>query len=123
MSAWEIGGGVAGGIGLFLLGMSMMTDGLKLAAGPALQHILAGATRTHGHALGSGILVTALVQSSSAVTGGHHRFCQRRSAGTGTGAMGDVWGQCRHHHDQLDRRIGRAEFQCRSTRLGWWASA
>ena len=68
MSAWEIGGGVAGGIGLFLLGMSMMTDGLKLAAGPALQQILAGATRTRGHALGSGILVTALVQSSSAVT-------------------------------------------------------
>lgn len=59
---------LAGGLGLFLLGMSMMTDGLKLAAGPALQRILAGATRTRWHALGSGVLVTALVQSSSAVT-------------------------------------------------------
>lgn len=59
---------LAGGLGLFLLGMSMMTDGLKLAAGPALQRILAAATRTRWHALGSGMLVTALVQSSSAVT-------------------------------------------------------
>ncbi|HSQ71427.1 MAG TPA: Na/Pi symporter, partial [Rubrivivax sp.] len=61
-------GPLAGGLGLFLLGMSMMTDGLKLAAGPALHRILAGATRTRWHALGSGVLVTAMVQSSSAVT-------------------------------------------------------
>lgn len=59
---------LVGGVGLFLLGMGMMTDGLKLAAGPALQRILAGATRTRWHALGSGMLVTAMVQSSSAVT-------------------------------------------------------
>lgn len=59
---------VAGGLGLFLLGMTMMTDGLRLAAGPALERILAGATRTRAHALGSGMLVTSLVQSSSAVT-------------------------------------------------------
>jgi len=59
---------MAGGLGLFLLGMGLMTDGLKLAAGPALHRILAGATRTRAHALGSGMLVTAFVQSSSAVT-------------------------------------------------------
>jgi len=61
-------GPMAGGLGLFLVGMAMMSDGLKLAAGPALHRILAGATRTRVHALGSGMLVTALVQSSSAVT-------------------------------------------------------
>jgi phosphate:Na+ symporter len=61
-------GTMVGGLGLFLLGMGLMTDGLKLAAGPALHRILIGATRTRGHALGSGVLVTALVQSSSAVT-------------------------------------------------------
>jgi phosphate:Na+ symporter len=61
-------GSLAGGLGLFLLGMGMMTDGLKLAAGSALQRILAAATRTRWHALGSGLLVTALVQSSSAIT-------------------------------------------------------
>lgn len=59
---------LVGGLGLFLLGMSLMTDGLKLAAGPALMRILAAATRTRGHALGAGMLVTAAVQSSSAVT-------------------------------------------------------
>ncbi|MGQ3050697.1 MAG: Na/Pi cotransporter family protein [Roseateles sp.] len=64
----QILGTMAGGLGLFLLGMGLMTEGLKLAAGPALHRILAGATRTRAHALGSGLLVTALVQSSSAVT-------------------------------------------------------
>lgn len=59
---------LAGGLGLFLLGMGMMTDGLKLAAGAGLQRILRTATHTRWQALGSGVLVTALVQSSSAVT-------------------------------------------------------
>ena len=68
MTAWTIASNFAGGLGLFLLGMTMMTDGLKLAAGPALERILANATRTRWHALGSGALVTAIVQSSSAVT-------------------------------------------------------
>ncbi len=61
-------GGLAGGVGLFLLGMGLMTDGLKLAAGPALERILANATKTRLRGLASGITVTALVQSSSAVT-------------------------------------------------------
>lgn len=65
---WGILASVVGGLGLFLLGMTMMTDGLRLAAGPALERILAAATRTRLHALGSGVLVTSLVQSSSAVT-------------------------------------------------------
>ena len=61
-------GGLAGGVGLFLLGMGLMTDGLKLAAGPALERILANSTKTRLRGLASGITVTALVQSSSAVT-------------------------------------------------------
>lgn len=68
MISWDLAAGLAGGLGLFLLGMSMMTEGLKLAAGPALERILANATRTRWHALGSGALVTAIVQSSSAIT-------------------------------------------------------
>lgn len=59
---------IAGGLGLFLVGISLMTDGLKAAAGSALQHILSVATQTRIHALFSGMLVTALVQSSSAIT-------------------------------------------------------
>ena len=57
----------AGGIGLFLLGMRLMTDGLRVAAGEALRDILAGWTETLGRGILSGILITALVQSSSAV--------------------------------------------------------
>lgn len=57
-----------GGIGLFLLGMTLMTDGLKLAAGPALETLLSRWTSTRLRALVSGISITALVQSSSAVT-------------------------------------------------------
>ncbi len=62
-----IAGGI-GGLGLFLLGMTMMTDGLRVAAGPTLERILGAATRTRWHGLGSGVLVTAVVQSSTAVT-------------------------------------------------------
>ncbi|TRO96488.1 Na/Pi cotransporter family protein [Glycocaulis profundi] len=57
-----------GGIGLFLLGMAMMTDGLKLAAGPALKSILGSWTKSAPRGLAAGALVTAVVQSSSATT-------------------------------------------------------
>lgn len=59
---------VLGGIGLFLLGMSLMTEGLKIAAGTTLRHVLATGTRTRIRGLASGIILTGLVQSSSAVT-------------------------------------------------------
>jgi len=61
-------GALAGGIGLFLLGMWLMTDGLRMAAGGAMRGILARSTRTRWRALASGFGLTALVQSSSAVT-------------------------------------------------------
>ncbi len=57
-----------GGIGLLLLGMRLMTDGLRLAAGRALEGILANWTRTPLRGIGTGALITAVVQSSSAVT-------------------------------------------------------
>lgn len=60
--------GFLGGLGLFLLGMGLMTDGLKLAAGRALERILASWTRSPMRGLATGTLVTALVQSSSATT-------------------------------------------------------
>ena len=56
-----------GGVGLFLLGMRLMTDGLKVAAGNALREILARGTATTGRGILSGIVITALVQSSTAV--------------------------------------------------------
>ncbi|MCG5538926.1 Na/Pi cotransporter family protein [Halorhodospira sp. 9622] len=56
-----------GGIGLFLLGMRLMSDGLRAAAGGALRDILAASTRSRLRGLLSGVLITAAVQSSSAV--------------------------------------------------------
>ena len=61
-------GTLAGGLGLFLLGVSMITDGLRLAAGNALREILGRSTRTTWYGIRSGLLLSSLVQSSSAVT-------------------------------------------------------
>jgi len=68
MTFWQAIAGLAGGVGLFLLGMGLMTDGLKLAAGPALERILARSTESRWRGLIFGALMTALVQSSSAIT-------------------------------------------------------
>ncbi len=57
-----------GGIGLFLLGMVLMTDSLKLVAGDALRRILGRFVSGPSSAIASGALVAALVQSSSATT-------------------------------------------------------
>lgn len=61
-------GGLLGGIGLFLLGMQMMTDGLKIAAGHTLRSILERSTATPLKGVLSGAFITSLVQSSGAVT-------------------------------------------------------
>jgi phosphate:Na+ symporter len=68
MSLFMHAGIVLGGIGLLLVGMAMMTDGLKLAAGNALRNILALWTNTHWRGVTAGFFITGLVQSSSAVT-------------------------------------------------------
>jgi phosphate:Na+ symporter len=58
----------AGGLALFLLGMAMMTEGLKTFAGGGLKRLLERWTSTPARGVLAGILVTGLVQSSSAVT-------------------------------------------------------
>lgn len=57
-----------GGLGLFILAIGLMTDGLKAAAGSSLRHILSSWTKTPARGIFSGFLMTAIVQSSSAVT-------------------------------------------------------
>jgi phosphate:Na+ symporter len=57
---------ILGGIGLFLLGMVLMTDGLKAAAGDALRGVLSRLTGGAFKAFVSGAALTAVVQSSSA---------------------------------------------------------
>jgi len=59
---------VAGGLGLFLFGMKLMSDGLKKIAGKELKNLLDKATSNHLIGILVGIIVTAIVQSSSATT-------------------------------------------------------
>ncbi len=59
---------LAGGLGLFLLGMSLLTEGLRIMAGESLRRALVRFTGTPFKAFASGALVTLLVQSSSATT-------------------------------------------------------
>lgn len=59
---------LSGGLGLFLLGMMLMTDGLKALAGSALREILMRYVRGPVSGIVAGAGVTALVQSSSATT-------------------------------------------------------
>lgn len=58
----------AGGIGLFLLGMLILTEGLREAAGAMLRGLLARSTRTPLLGALAGAAATAVLQSSSAVT-------------------------------------------------------
>lgn len=59
---------IIGGVGLFLLGMTVMTDGLKAAAGSALRTVLAKAAATPIRGAFWGAIATLIVQSSSATT-------------------------------------------------------
>lgn len=59
---------VIGGIGLFLLGMTLITDGLKIVAGDKIKTILGKLTNKIFSAISLGAVITAIVQSSSATT-------------------------------------------------------
>ncbi len=57
--------GLIGGLGVFIFGMQMMASGLQKAAGDRLRRILEILTSNRYMAAVTGIIVTALVQSSS----------------------------------------------------------
>jgi len=60
--------GLVGGLGLFLFGMELLSDGLKKAAGQKVRKLLTILTKHRVVAMLVGALVTCLVQSSSATT-------------------------------------------------------
>jgi phosphate:Na+ symporter len=60
--------GTVGGLGLFLFGMGLMSDGLKKVAGQKLKSLLESLTKHRAIAVIVGALTTALIQSSSATT-------------------------------------------------------
>lgn len=57
-----------GGIGLFLLGMVILTEGLRNIVGNSLRRMMSRYTRTPARGAAIGALLTAMIQSSSATT-------------------------------------------------------
>lgn len=57
-----------GALGLFLFGMKTMSEGLQKAAGNKLRSVLTAMTKNRFAGVIAGLLVTAIVQSSSATT-------------------------------------------------------
>ncbi len=60
--------GLAGGLGLFLFGMNLMSEGIEKAAGAKLRNILELFTKNKFMGMIVGILFTGIIQSSSACT-------------------------------------------------------
>lgn len=65
---WAICATVLGGLGLFLIGMKRMSDGLQAVAGARLRRVISMFTNNRFLAIGVGFMATVLVQSSSATT-------------------------------------------------------
>lgn len=57
-----------GSLGLFLFGMKMMSEGLQKVAGERMRSILSAMTTNRFTGILTGIMITALIQSSSATT-------------------------------------------------------
>ena len=57
---------LCGGVGLFLIGMTLLTDSLKEIAGQTLKELLTRFTATPFKAMLSGLGMTLLVHSSTA---------------------------------------------------------
>lgn len=59
---------LVGSLGLFLYGMKIMSEGLQKVAGDRMQGILSSMTNNRFAGVFTGLLITALIQSSSATT-------------------------------------------------------
>ena len=68
ISLFLIATGLLGGLGMFLYGMEMMSDGMKMTAGDSMRTILEKLTSNRFIAVFIGAFVTMVIQSSSATT-------------------------------------------------------
>ena len=59
---------LVGSLGIFLFGMKMMSESLQKVAGSKLRNILAAMTSSRIKGVFTGLLITAIIQSSSATT-------------------------------------------------------
>lgn len=65
---WQLAMTVIGGLGIFLLGMKNLSEGMQAVAGSSLRRMISAVTNNRLMATGVGMLVTMLVQSSSITT-------------------------------------------------------
>jgi phosphate:Na+ symporter len=68
MEAFTIIYTLLGGLGIFFFGMKFMSDGLQSVAGDVIRKIINSITSNRFMAVGVGLLVTTIVQSSSVTT-------------------------------------------------------
>ncbi|MBV1822122.1 sodium-dependent phosphate transporter, partial [Coprococcus sp. MSK.21.13] len=68
MDIWKMLTGLFGGLGLFLYGMKIMGDGLENVAGDKLKVFFEKIASNPIKAVLTGVVVTAVIQSSSATT-------------------------------------------------------
>lgn len=68
MEAFNIIYTLLGGLGIFFFGMKFMSDGLQAIAGDAIRKIINSLTSNRFMAIGVGLVVTCLIQSSSVTT-------------------------------------------------------
>ncbi|MDF1739394.1 MAG: Na/Pi cotransporter family protein [Verrucomicrobiales bacterium] len=59
---------ILGALGVFLYGMKVMSEGIQRTAGDRMRRIMSTMTRNRVAGVGTGILTTGLIQSSSATT-------------------------------------------------------
>jgi len=59
---------IAGGLGIFLLGMKNMSEGMQAVAGDRMRKLINAVTNNRIIACGVGVIVTSLIQSSSVTT-------------------------------------------------------
>lgn len=64
----ELAFGLTGGLGIFLLGMKNLSEGMQAVAGSSLRRMIAAVTDNRFFAVGVGTVVTTLIQSSSITT-------------------------------------------------------
>src|SRR5690625_3527119 len=112
MSMFEVFFPLVGGVGLFLVGMMLLSRGLVAFAGQSLKNVLVRFTGTPWCAFGSGAILTAMMQSSTATTVTLIGFV---SAGLipFVQAIGVVIGASLGNTRSEERRVGK---ECRS---GW----
>lgn len=68
MEAFTIIYSLLGGLGIFFFGMKFMSDGLQAVAGDVIRKIINSITSNRFMAVGVGLVVTCIVQSSSVTT-------------------------------------------------------